>query len=252
MKVAIISDIHGNTLALEKVLKDIQAENVEHTICLGDSFINGPNPVETLRTLREHNIESVRGNTEDFITDAYRSQCKSEKFQNLNEGIRESVEWCSGLFTIEDIEYLESLPLTIHTELDHEYQLLSYHGTPNSNTGLLRETSDDSLFLEIVEANRQNIYAGGHTHVAYMKKFMGSTFLNPGSVGLPIARRNNNKTWQMYMGTEYIIIETTKQGNIHFQIRRIAIERDGMLQMVLGSDMPGKEKRMEMIQNATY
>ncbi len=250
MKIALITDIHGNTTALRKVLADIENEKAETTICLGDSFINGPNPIETLRILKEHNIQSVRGNTEDFITDAYRSKLQSENYNNLKEGLRKTVAWCCELFSEADIAYLESLPLTISLRLSNNHQLLCYHATPDSNTGLIRESSDEELFQKIIDTNPETIFAGGHTHVTYLKKFKGRTFLNPGSLGMPIALVNDDKSYHFFMGTEYTIINVAENGSIDFVFKKIAIDREEMLAEVNESNMPDKDIRIDMLKNA--
>jgi predicted phosphodiesterase len=67
MKIAIISDIHGNIEALEAVLKDIAAEGCAKTYCLGDVVGYGPAPNEACARLRELGIETVQGKQRPWI-----------------------------------------------------------------------------------------------------------------------------------------------------------------------------------------
>jgi len=62
MKLAIISDIHGNFHALEAVLKDISDQGADEVICLGDLATIGPQPREVIRKIQETGIRSLRGN----------------------------------------------------------------------------------------------------------------------------------------------------------------------------------------------
>ena len=62
MKVAIMSDVHANPTALERVLADAEQCGVEQVICAGDVVGYGPYPSETIRILRERNIPTVIGN----------------------------------------------------------------------------------------------------------------------------------------------------------------------------------------------
>ncbi|MBI3286567.1 MAG: metallophosphoesterase family protein [Chloroflexi bacterium] len=64
MRVAIFSDIHGNLVALEAILAEIERERVDQMICLGDVAATGPQPAETLHRLRELNCPVVMGNTD--------------------------------------------------------------------------------------------------------------------------------------------------------------------------------------------
>ena len=69
MRVALISDIHGNALALELVLADIRREAVDLTVCLGDVATLGPKPRECLEMVRSEGIRSIMGNHDEFLLD---------------------------------------------------------------------------------------------------------------------------------------------------------------------------------------
>ncbi len=250
MKIALISDIHGNTVALKQVLADARKNKADQIICLGDSFINGANPVGTLHMLREENIPSVRGNTEDFICDAYRSKCASERFNNLKEPLQQTVAWCAENFSEEDISYLESLPLTRNIELPHNLSLLCYHATPNANIEILRENSENELFEQLTKDFSADFYAGGHTHTPYIKKYMGKTFLNPGCLGIPIAKIDEEKKLSLYSGAEYMMLDVTPEGDIDIQIKRIHMAKEELLALVMESEMPNKDVRINLLRES--
>ena len=67
MRVALISDIHGNAIALEAVLRDITRVGADRTICLGDTATLGPSPVEVLGMLRDLRIPCITGNHDAFL-----------------------------------------------------------------------------------------------------------------------------------------------------------------------------------------
>ncbi len=66
MRIAVLADIHGNLPALETVLSDIRAENVDGIIVAGDTT-GGPDPIETFNQLRALNVCAIRGNSEDYF-----------------------------------------------------------------------------------------------------------------------------------------------------------------------------------------
>jgi predicted phosphodiesterase len=249
MKIALIADVHGNTLALDRIIKEARSQGAERLISLGDFIANGPFPVETLKMHRENGVEMIRGNTEDYIADAYRHERKSESFLALGDTIRTSIEWCSQLFTGEEISFLESLPISIEISLPDGSKLLCYHGTPASNLGVLRENSDDAIFESIIEENGSQYYAGGHTHNMYIKRYKGKIFINPGCSGMPICSYAEGKPASFFAGTEYVMLEVSEKGGFIASIRRIEICKKELLGLVQSSDMPNKEARLAMIEN---
>ena len=67
MRIAVISDIHGNCFALDSVLQDIRQQGIEQIVCLGDAIQGGAQPAETVQRLRELNCPVVMGNADDFV-----------------------------------------------------------------------------------------------------------------------------------------------------------------------------------------
>ena len=66
MRIGLISDIHGNLIALESVLSELKREQVDSMICLGDVAALGPQPHEVIERLRKLNCPVVMGNTDDW------------------------------------------------------------------------------------------------------------------------------------------------------------------------------------------
>ena len=67
MKIAVISDIHGNIYALMKALEDIDEQNVDKIICLGDLVGYGPHPNESIALIRRREIPCIKGNYDGCI-----------------------------------------------------------------------------------------------------------------------------------------------------------------------------------------
>jgi predicted phosphodiesterase len=64
MRIALIADIHGNVVALDEVLAELEEKAVDQIVCLGDVAAGGPRPVETLERLRELDCPVVMGNAD--------------------------------------------------------------------------------------------------------------------------------------------------------------------------------------------
>ena len=69
MKIAVISDIHGNIYALMKALEDIDEQNVDKIICLGDLVGYGPHPNESIALIRRREIPCIKGNYDASVVD---------------------------------------------------------------------------------------------------------------------------------------------------------------------------------------
>src|SRR5919199_6571799 len=67
MRLAVMSDIHGNCVALDAVLKDLKSEGIDQVVCLGDAIQGGPQPAETVQRLRELGCPVVLGNADAFL-----------------------------------------------------------------------------------------------------------------------------------------------------------------------------------------
>lgn len=205
MRAAILADIHGNAPALEAVVEDLQAFDVDHLYHLGDAF-NGPiDPAGVARLLRAIPMAHVRGNGERMIlaTDpAERSASASAQFarERLSE---------------DDLEWIDSWP-GVH----REHGLLACHGSPRSDVEYLLEhlTADGGVTLrrpaevaQILGDDRAPLVLCGHTHVPQLVRLDATcAVLNPGSVGLPAYADDQPVPHRMEVGgpeARYAIVE---------------------------------------------
>src|SRR4051794_21730907 len=132
MRLAILSDIHGNLLALETVLADLKTRSVDATINLGDCVTNPLWPRETLELLDTLGFPTVRGNHDRWIDERSRSD------------MTPSMVFTHDSLTSEQRARLGSLPSSLQVDTD----VLAVHGTPDADTEyLLEEAVDGRLAL---------------------------------------------------------------------------------------------------------
>lgn len=103
MRIALISDIHGNLLALEAVLADARAVGVDRFACLGDVATLGPKPREVLQVLRALGCPCILGNHDAFLLEP-------ELVTRYTQApvIVEAVDWCRAQLTLEDLAFVRS------------------------------------------------------------------------------------------------------------------------------------------------
>jgi hypothetical protein len=102
-RVAPISDVHGNTVALEAVLADIGRRGTNEIVCLGDVAAGGPQPREALERLRRLGCAVVRGNADDWLLGEMPAEAHED-----GRRLRAIVDWARGQLRDADVVYLES------------------------------------------------------------------------------------------------------------------------------------------------
>lgn len=131
MRIAVLSDIHGNYWALSRAILDIDKRKVDSIINLGDSLYGPLKPKETYDLIKSSGIISISGNEDRSITEKYfGSSTLNCVLGELNE---EAMDW------------LISLPKTYVTEQN----IFLCHGTPDSDsTYLIEQISNDYVSVK--------------------------------------------------------------------------------------------------------
>ena len=236
MKIAIISDIHGNLEALKATVKDIEKRNVDRIICLGDTIAKGIHPKECLDLIKEKCEIVLQGNC-----DAHFSM-EHEHIDKMPEQEQKRIKWNQSLINKEDREYLLKLPFCYEFYMSGSLVRL-FHATPTvNNKAILNVDSIETkyqMFLpskNTVSQMKADVVIYGHIHHPYMDKIYNKTLINVGSVGNSFdVIRNKNKDSNVLETTKsnYLIIEgeyNSKEYNsdIAFQFVKVPydIERE--------------------------
>ncbi len=184
MKLATVSDVHGNLPALEAVLDDIAGRHVDSVYCLGDLVGYAPFPNEVTARIRQEGIPTIMGNYDDgvgFERDdcgcAYREEGERARGQR-------SLEWTKARVTPGNKAFLRTLAPQIRITLDGRRVLL-VHGSPRRMNEYLFEDRPVSSFQRLAQSSDADIVVFGHTHKPYAKLVDGVWFVNAGSVGKP-------------------------------------------------------------------
>lgn len=237
MPVAVISDIHGNLVALDAALSAITAREITQIICLGDVAATGPQPREVIARLKQIGCPVVMGNTDDWLL-------KPELKEHDNPDKRRIQEielWGAEQLSGEDRAYLASFQPTISYELEIGKQLLAYHGSPRSYSEHISPALPESDLDAALSGHQADIFIGGHTHMQMFRRHRRSLVLNPGSVGLafdhawPFDGATRNAPW-----AEYAIIDT-RDGELNVELHRALFDIRAFLNVTLASGMPHAE-----------
>jgi predicted phosphodiesterase len=245
MKVAVVSDIHGNLPALEAVLAEIDREGVDAIVNAGDTLSGPLLSVETAELLMARGIPMIAGNHERQV------------LEQPIERMGASDACTARLIGARHREWLASAPKTRWVDgIDGGFFVC--HGTPDSDLQYLLETVTDDFgqrgspgiraatVLEIVQrlgrgdhTRRAHVIVCGHSHVPRVMSARspddGRTILlvNPGSVGLPGYDHDQPHTHIVETGSphaRWAIVEKT-QGGWSAQLRCVAYDHEPMARL---------------------
>ncbi len=177
IKVAIISDIHGNSVALKEVLKDAKKNKVDDYIFLGDLISEFPFVNETLDMVRSVSNKVIRGNKEQYLI-----EYDKEKYDWKNVQFRNTIFIYNELRK-DNLEYIKKLPLKLKLEYDG-VKILAVHGSPNSVEESMY-IEDIEKFNEYTKNLKEDVLIFGHTHERAWNNYINNKLvINAGCCGV--------------------------------------------------------------------
>jgi putative phosphoesterase len=233
MRLALISDIHGNQVALEAVLTALALQQISQVICLGDVASTGPQPGEVIKRLREMGCPVVMGNMDAWLLHPEPKEQPDVRRQRWQE----MDLWCAGQLSSADRAYLQSFQPRIEHTLSGEKMLVCYHGSPRSYHERILPTTPEEELEQALAGARGDLLVGGHTHVQMFRRFKDLLLFNPGSVGLAMDRVSPLEDIRQPAFAEYALVEcdkTTLQVGLH----RVAFDLQAFIQAMHASGMP--------------
>lgn len=182
MKLAVLSDIHGNYEALRACIEHMENENVDGYIFLGDYVGELPNPEMTIGLIRgimnRKPCYVIKGNKEEYIEkELGGNHPEWDDYPSVVGMLRYGYDHING----SEREFLQGLPITMRVEVDGLPALRICHGSPTATKGEVKN-EDEAYFKDIAE----DFILCGHTHVASAVHKSGKKIWNPGAIGLPL------------------------------------------------------------------
>jgi putative phosphoesterase len=183
-RIALLSDMHGNSAATEAVLADIDAAAPDETICLGDLVGYGARPNEVIDLVRERGIPTIMGNYDDGVG-FDRDNCGCA-YKDKDEEARgqQSLFWTRGVVDNDRKAFLRTFAPELRREVNG-IRIRLVHGSPRRMNEYLFEDRDEGSLKRIAAIADADVLVFGHTHKPWHREIDGVLFVNTGSVGKP-------------------------------------------------------------------
>ena len=244
MKILVLSDVHGNCLALETVLADAKKKGFDQIVCNGDMIQGGPQPHETVQLLREMKCPIVMGNSDAWLLTGVETDADSisEERRKKLDTVR---EWSLSQLNEEDREFINAFQPTVTLDLENGKSLFAFHGSPTSFDEVLLPSTSEEEYQETLKPYADHILTGGHVHLQYTRRLRDSQsfYFNPGSVG--VAYNHDQTSEQKFLDpwAEYALL-TIDKSNVQLEFSRTASDMDKMAAVYRSSKRPFANEAM--------
>lgn len=185
-RLAVVSDVHGVTLALEAVRKAMRKDKPDVVLVAGDLAMNGPDPAGSIDVLREMEAEGavvVQGNTDVAVADAdYAAAFPWLLESGIPDPMRLAAEWAHDALSDEQLAWLRRLPAERRIRIGDDLVLVT-HASPGSQTQGFDRDLDPTAILERIARTDARVICCGHTHLPDVHEFGWKVIVNAGSAG---------------------------------------------------------------------
>lgn len=233
MRIGVISDIHGNRVALDAVLDDVANHPVDRWVCLGDAILGGCQPVEVAERLQALDCPVVLGNADAFVLGDW------DAVGERSEQILRVRDWTANRLGPR-VDFLQTFQPTIRI-----HDLFCFHGTPDSYIApLLPETPADELRRELGGQDAK-VMCGGHTHLQWTVSLDSWMFFNPGSVGMAFNRHLPRDDFHFFSPVAEFAILHVEDDTTRIEFCRVPFDVDAHAEAARTSGHPYAEDEMK-------
>jgi len=185
-RIVVLSDVHGNAVALEAVRNALRGEKPDLVAIAGDLALNGPDPAGAVDLAREMEADGaviVSGNTDIAVADFDYAAAFPWMADGVPDTFRAAAEWAHDALGDDRVAWLRRLPAERRLRADDGTMILICHGSPGSQTSGFDQALDPSVTIERVSRTDARVIACGHTHLPEIRDLGWKLIVNDGSAG---------------------------------------------------------------------
>jgi len=234
VRVAVLSDIHGNIDGLDACLNDLDAQGgADHVVAAGDLCMDGPFPDRVIARLRERNARCVRGNTDREIATA--------DLATLDDDEASMIRWQRERLGHENVAWLRALPFSLSFG-DGPDALLVVHANPHSDDEHVWPDADEPTLERFFASVIERTIAFGHLHLPYVRVWRDKTLVDVASAGLP--KDGDPRA--------HYVIFTQRSGGWEVKSRRVAFDVERVAAAIVSEAMPGSRRLVTVLRRHRY
>jgi predicted phosphodiesterase len=240
-RIAILADIHGNSLALDAVLADIVAQGGADAFwLLGDYAAIGHDPTGVLERIdRLDNRSCIRGNTDRYLIEGSQPWPQQKHVDENPElfplylHIARSFAWTTGAVAVTGwLDWLQALPLEYRAYLPDGTRVLAVHASPGEDDGTgIHPGLSDKEIQELTANAACDLLLVGHTHVPFDRSLGTLRVVNPGSVSNPLTSD---------LRAAYALLEISQAG-YELSFQRVDYDRQAVVELSQALHHPAAE-----------
>lgn len=246
MRIAVISDMHGNDVAFEAVEKDIERQQIDQIVCLGDAIQGGPQPAAVVQRLQRLGCPVVMGNADAWLLTGIETADEGIPAERLKK-MGEIRNWSLSQLTGQDRLFISRFQPTITIPVDKNISLLCFHGSPVSFDDVILPAAPEEDFQKFLGAYSNHILTGGHTHAQQIRRNGDLFFFNPGSVGFAYSHNQPDDRFHADPWAEYAILNV-EDGRSSLEFRRVPFDVNELIRIYRDSGRPFADEAIAQYQ----
>jgi putative phosphoesterase len=233
MRIAILSDIHGNLVGLDACLADLQMQGgADIVVAAGDLCVDGPKPKKVVQRLLEIGAQCVRGNTDRYLTTA--------DGDALADGEKAQMTWTRKDLGEKLLTWLRELPFSLR--FGDGDQLLVVHANPKNDEEHIWPDADDATLKSLIGRESAQTIAFGHLHLPFVRVWRGKVLVNVASAGLP----KDGDPRACYA------LLTQRAGGWEIKHRRVAFDVKKVATQIADCGIPGSSELIATLRRHRY
>lgn len=245
MRLALLSDIHGNFAALQAVLSDLEAAGgADHIWFLGDVAAGGPDPAACVQALRDlPNLKGIQGNTDRYLATGARSADPTptkETWPTILERERTRYrvfEWTMTRLDWPTVDYMLNLPTGQSLEIEGYGWMVGFHAVPGDDEKRITPETPEHEVLDALIDVEGRLAVYGHIHIPVDRQVGEWRLINPGSVGFPFDGDPR---------AAYAIL-TFDNGALSVDFRRVAYDIESVIERYTATNHPAPDSAIQCL-----
>ena len=227
MRIALVSDMHGNAVAFRAALADLEQHEPDLIVSLGDVAQGGPQPRECVELLQELACPCVYGNSDHFLV-ALDPGGEAASEQQLA-----TARWSREQLGADGLAFLEAFEPTVRAG-----PLLCCHATPVSNEDVVLPATPPAEVEPALAGIDADAVAAGHVHLQWLRRFGGTLWFCVGSVGLVYEHKERLDDVPFEPFGEYALVDD----DVQVEFRRVPFDVEELIAAARARDFPDVER----------